>query len=47
MRTADAFDAENECFVDGGVDNKRDSRIEALRWLRSWDTRMEGTIEAL
>lgn len=45
MRTADALNAEKECFVDAGVDSDRDIRVEALRWLRSWDTRAEGTIE--
>ena len=47
MRTADALNAEKECFADAGVDNERDSRMEALRWLRSWDARVEGTIEVL
>lgn len=45
MRTADVLAAEKECFVDAGVDTERDSRMAGHRWLASWDTRVEGTIE--
>lgn len=31
--------------MDAEVENERDSRTDGCKWLRIWDTRVEGTME--